>query len=68
MQKINGFNFQNRYLVGGLLWSRKGGTEGCQLTWTALQHQPDKMTTSTKDDLDERKANLDALKRQHGID
>jgi len=46
--KLNGFNFQNRYLV-------------------VLYHQPEKMKSSTED-LEERQANLEALKQQHGID
>lgn len=46
--KLNGYNFQGRYLV-------------------VLYHQPDKMAKS-KDDLEERKANLEALKKAHGID
>ncbi|KAF2670747.1 pre-mRNA branch site protein p14 [Microthyrium microscopicum] len=46
--KLNGFNFQNRYLV-------------------VLYHQPEKMAKS-KADMEERKANLEALKQQHGID
>ncbi|KAK4465653.1 putative pre-mRNA branch site protein p14 [Cladorrhinum samala] len=43
--KLNGYNFQNRYLV-------------------VLYHQPDKMNR-TKEDMDARKQNLEALKRQH---
>ncbi|KAF2273972.1 uncharacterized protein EI97DRAFT_460647 [Westerdykella ornata] len=46
--KLNGFNFQNRYLV-------------------VLYHQPDKMIKA-QTDLAERQANLENLKRQHGID
>jgi len=46
--KLNGFNFQNRYLV-------------------VLYHQPDKMVKA-QNDLAERQANLENLKRQHGID
>ncbi|KAI9725568.1 MAG: hypothetical protein M1828_003056 [Chrysothrix sp. TS-e1954] len=46
--KLNGFNFQGRYLV-------------------VLYHQPEKMAKS-KVDLQERKDNLDKLKKQHGID
>jgi len=46
--KLNGFNFQNRYIV-------------------VLYHQPEKAAKS-KADLEERKANLEATKRQHGID
>jgi pre-mRNA branch site protein p14 len=32
-----------------------------------LYHQPEKMAKS-KEDLEERKANLEALKQQHGIE
>jgi pre-mRNA branch site protein p14 len=32
-----------------------------------LYHQPEKMLKS-KEDLEERKANLEALKQQHGIE
>lgn len=46
--KLNGFNFQNRYLV-------------------VLYHQPEKMVKA-QNDLAERQANLENLKRQHGID
>ncbi|KAF2436156.1 RNA-binding domain-containing protein [Tothia fuscella] len=46
--KLNGFNFQNRYLV-------------------VLYHQPEKMA-KTKEDLEERAANLEALKQKHGIE
>lgn len=47
-EKLNGFNFQNRYLV-------------------VLYHQPDKMIKS-KQDLEERRARLEALKQEHGIE
>ncbi|KAF2742719.1 pre-mRNA branch site protein p14, partial [Sporormia fimetaria CBS 119925] len=47
--KLNGYNFQNRYLVA------------------VLYHQPDKMVKA-QTDLAERQANLENLKRQHGID
>jgi len=48
--KLNGFNFQNRYLV-------------------VLYHQPDKMANKpVREDIEERKANLEALKQQHGIE
>lgn len=46
--RLNGFNFQSRYLV-------------------VLYHQPEKMAKS-KADLEERKASLEQLKKQHGID
>ncbi|KAF1810731.1 pre-mRNA branch site protein p14 [Eremomyces bilateralis CBS 781.70] len=47
-EKLNGFNFQNRYLV-------------------VLYHQPEKMARS-KEDLEDRKAKLEALKQEHGIE
>jgi len=64
--KLNGFNFQNRYLVGTctvslLPWDRR-------LTVVAvLYHQPDKMLKAASD-LAERQENLEKLKKQHGID
>lgn len=62
--KLNGFNFQNRYLVGtsGETVRRPG-----LITRAVLYHQPDKMTKSGQD-LEERKENLEKLKKQHGID
>jgi pre-mRNA branch site protein p14 len=69
--KLNGYNFQNRYLVGTLfsviprVTSKKTGAAD---TWaTVLYHQPEKMNR-TKEDLDARKENLERLKQQHGID
>ena len=64
--KLNGFNFQNRYLVGmcrifkfledgGLIWGE------------VLYHQPEKMA-KTKEDLAERQENLEKLKRLLGIE
>ncbi|KIW05700.1 uncharacterized protein PV09_03560 [Verruconis gallopava] len=47
--KLNGFNFQGRYLV-------------------VLYHQPEKMVKSTAEELEQRKANLEALKQKHGIE
>jgi pre-mRNA branch site protein p14 len=63
--KLNGFNFQNRYLVGMLLFffcSRRNS-----LTFAVLYHQPDKMIKAAND-LAERQENLEKLKKQHGID
>jgi pre-mRNA branch site protein p14 len=68
--KLNGFNFQNRYLVGA--------SYPCAINplclihhadlWLAvLYHQPEKMA-KTKEDLAERQENLEKLKKQHGID
>ncbi|KAF4945359.1 hypothetical protein FGADI_11998 [Fusarium gaditjirri] len=66
--KLNGFNFQNRYLVGvstssalrlnGLFFDDSVGL---------LYHQPDKMAKS-KEDLEARRESLAQLKQQHGID
>lgn len=65
--KLNGFNFQNRYLVGKCIrvWRRKAGLE--TEVGTVLYHQPEKMLKS-KDDLEARKENLEQLKKQHGIE
>ena len=64
--KLNGFNFQNRYLVGK---SCRVPARGHQhLTPPAvLYHQPEKMIKAAND-LAERQENLEKLKRQHGID
>lgn len=70
--KLNGFNFQNRYLVGMYpgrnqiyVTVRIGAL---LLTMCAvLYHQPEKMARS-KEDLEVRKENLERLKQQHGID
>lgn len=69
--KLNGFNFQNRYLVGML--TRKAITgEDQRLNFSSffllvLYHQPEKMVRS-KEDLSERQENLERLKQQHGIE
>lgn len=67
--KLNGFNFQNRYLVGmSSLATRRPSNPPQRLTTLAvLYHQPDKMAKS-KEDLDARRESLAQLKRQHGID
>lgn len=64
--KLNGFNFQNRYLVG----SSSFLSSVCDHTNTrvVLYHQPEKMTKSSTEDLEARQANLEALKQQHGIE
>lgn len=63
--KLNGFNFQNRYLVGTPPYLRNHQP---YLTFiTVLYHQPDKMVRS-KEDLESRKDNLEQLKKQHGIE
>ena len=62
--KLNGFNFQNRYLVG------MSDGQVLSFSWlrgAVLYHQPEKMAKS-KEDLAERQENLERLKKQHGID
>jgi pre-mRNA branch site protein p14 len=61
--KLNGFNFQNRYLVG----TSTSPPLQTLLIFPVLYHQPDKMVKS-KQDLEERKENLEQLKKQHGIE
>ena len=64
--KLNGFNFQSRYLVGK--WSSTGVTKRVLTNIRAvLYHQPEKMLKS-KEDLETRKENLEQLKKQHGIE
>ena len=77
--KLNGFNFQNRYLVGtsrpfsSSLHKGQSGVPCIGLhvanivIHSVLYHQPEKMAKS-KEDLAERQENLEKLKRQHGID
>lgn len=71
--KLNGFNFQNRYLVGTSESPRRllpclPHSVECKLTmYAVLYHQPDKMARS-KEDMEVRKENLERLKKQHGID
>ena len=66
--KLNGFNFQNRYLVGMSRYLRFS-----RFYWitdalsVVLYHQPEKMAKS-KEDIAERQENLEKLKKQHGID
>ena len=62
--KLNGFNFQNRYLVGMSLFFPSATLAN---TLVVLYHQPDKMLRS-KEDLEARKDNLEQLKKQHGIE
>jgi pre-mRNA branch site protein p14 len=63
--KLNGFNFQNRYLVGMSPCFQVADKK--ILTATVLYHQPDKMIKAAND-LAERQENLEKLKKQHGID
>lgn len=78
--KLNGFNFQNRYLVGASPFlsacpsAAPSDMFGCSLGLgleltmsTVLYHQPDKMVRS-KEDLEARRESLAQLKKQHGID
>lgn len=68
--KLNGFNFQNRYLVGMYtrMMERKERPVANFLSPAAvLYHQPEKMVRS-KEDLSERQENLERLKQQHGIE
>jgi pre-mRNA branch site protein p14 len=65
--KLNGFNFQNRYLVGELRPAPSVSIATASLTSTVLYHQPEKMARS-KEDLEARKENLEQLKKQHGIE
>ena len=66
--KLNGFNFQNRYLVGMLSPSiRTFQGRATDAYFAVLYHQPDKMVKAAND-LAERQQNLENLKRQHGID
>lgn len=64
--KLNGFNFQNRYLVGTHT-AHQLRTAALINISIVLYHQPEKMARS-KDDLAERQEHLEQLKRQHGID
>lgn len=65
--KLNGFNFQNRYLVGTVHTIPTPFAATNLLTSTVLYHQPEKMARS-KEDLEARKENLEQLKKQHGIE
>lgn len=64
--KLNGFNFQNRYLVGKQLFPLLLLYHVAHM-WKVLYHQPDKMLRS-KEDLEARKNDLEQLKKQHGIE
>ncbi len=70
--KLNGFNFQNRYLVGTYHATcdapQSPGTSVLTAgPFAVLYHQPEKMVKS-KEELEARKENLAQLKKQHGID
>jgi pre-mRNA branch site protein p14 len=75
--KLNGFNFQNRYLVGTYIGTSRYVVAVVEAKAThkwltdvsplVLYHQPEKMARS-KEDLAERQENLERLKQQHGIE
>lgn len=67
--KLNGFNFQNRYLVGVYLeFTVGGGGENMLIRiFLVLYHQPEKMMKANAD-IAERQETLEKLKQQHGID
>jgi len=71
--KLNGFNFQNRYLVGMYtsLYNHtlpsQSNPPDIHFLSLVLYHQPEKMVRS-KEDLAERQENLERLKQQHGIE
>ena len=66
--KLNGFNFQNRYLVGTYLpLCIQSRSVPLTCLSIVLYHQPEKMVKS-KEDLAERQENLEKLKKQHGIE
>lgn len=78
--KLNGFNFQGRYLVGMYttcsaafisfffsIFPLCPSTPRANFCCSVLYHQPEKMAKS-KEDLEARKENLAQLKKQHGID
>ena len=65
--KLNGFNFQGRYLVGTLIPHHFFPTRSSLTNATVLYHQPDKMAKS-ENELAERQENLEQLKREHGIE
>jgi pre-mRNA branch site protein p14 len=64
--KLNGFNFQSRYLVGMFATLRVCRFSHLHAISVVLYHQPEKM--KSKEDLEARKENLEQLKRQHGIE
>lgn len=68
--KLNGFNFQNRYLVGTghlSLSFRQPGAKILTDAHAVLYHQPEKMARA-ENDLAKRQESLEKLKKQHGID
>lgn len=76
LEKLNGYNFQNRYLVGTftlspyhpiIIWTPLCSCILSLTYYAVLWHQPEK-TLKSKDDLQARKDNLAQLKMKHGID
>lgn len=66
--KLNGFNFQNRYLVGALsIFHVREFQQLIDSFPLVLYHQPEKMLRS-REDVAERQENLERLKKQHGIE
>lgn len=68
--KLNGFNFQSRYLVGtihALFLTYFSQSRSLIFSLAVLYHQPEKMAKS-KEDLAARRESLAQLKQQHGID
>jgi len=72
--KLNGFNFQNRYLVGTSVQCITPRFTRCRDLYQhpanasiVLYHMPERMAKS-KEDLAERQENLERLKKQHGIE
>ena len=65
--KLNGYNFQNRYLVGMSTQDIPSSTMSNGPGLPVLYHQPEKMAR-TANDLAERQENLEKLKREHGIE
>ncbi|KAF3401722.1 Splicing factor 3B subunit 6 [Penicillium rolfsii] len=62
--KLNGFNFQSRYLVAAIRTLDESFSDTLNLV---LYHQPEKMVRS-KEGIQERQENLERLKQQHGIE
>ncbi len=70
LEKLNGFNFQNRYLVGMLLYGRMLLLCTRVNRVAVLWHQPEKTLKmkESKDDVQTRQESLGQLKKQYGID
>jgi len=73
LEKLNGFNFQNRYLVGKsqcLICLRLPLSVQCANRNIVLWHQPEKTLKmkESKEDVQARQESLGQLKKQYGID